>query len=220
MKDSCIIYSGGVDSTVMLYKYKNDIALALSFYYGGKHNKQELKYARMNCQKLMIKHKVIDISFLFKNMKTALINKNKNIPKGHYQDIIMRDTVIPFRNGVMLSIAAAISDNIGLKKILIGTHSGDHAIYPDCRTAFNKAMFSAIEKGTSNCVKLIVPFVSYQKYEIINEWNKLKLPYDLSLISYSCYEGKLLHCGECGTCVARKEAFSMAKINDNTKYKT
>lgn len=209
---SLVLYSGGMDSTVLLYKYRKDIKLALSFYYGGKHNEMEYKYAKMNIDKIGIKHLRLDISNIFEYFKSDLLIKGGEIPEGHYTDISMKKTVIPFRNGIMLSIAAGIAESNDIDTILIANHFGDHAIYPDCRKDFITPMSEAIHNGTWNNISLLAPFTSLTKKEIALMGKELGVDFTLT---YSCYKGGEIHCGKCGTCVERKEALEGF---DNTQY--
>jgi 7-cyano-7-deazaguanine synthase len=209
---SLILYSGGMDSTVLLYKFRDEIKLAVSFYYGSKHNVMEYKYAKMNTDKTGIKHLKLDISGIFEYIKSDLLLKGGEIPEGHYTDISMKKTVIPFRNGIMLSIAAGIAESNDIDTILIANHFGDHAIYPDCRKDFITPMTEAINKGTWNNISLLAPFTSLTKTEIAHIGRELGVDFTQT---YSCYKGGEIHCGKCGTCVERKEALSGF---DSTKY--
>lgn len=133
MKDSLIIVSGGMDSVTLLYEKKESIALAISFDYGSNHNQKEIPFAKLHCERLGIKHIVIPLNFIHDYFKSSLLEGAEAIPEGNYDDENMKSTVVPFRNGIMLSIACGIAESNGLKKVLIANHFGDHAIYPDCR---------------------------------------------------------------------------------------
>ena len=143
-----IIYSGGMDSQVALYKFRKKIKYALSFNYGSKHNDQEFARAKKNCERLKIPHKRIDLREVFADFKSDLLKTGGAIPDGHYEDQTMKRTVVPFRNGIMLSIAAGFAESKGSKSVIIGNHRGDHAIYPDCRGEFIQRMSSAMALGT------------------------------------------------------------------------
>lgn len=132
MKDSVIIVSGGMDSITLLYDKKDEIALGISFNYGSNHNEREIPYAKMHCERLGIKHITIDLGFMHQYFKSSLLEGADAIPEGHYADENMKSTVVPFRNGIMLSIAIGIAESNNLKKVLIANHGGDHTIYPDC----------------------------------------------------------------------------------------
>jgi 7-cyano-7-deazaguanine synthase len=209
---SVIIYSGGMDSSVLLYQRKADIALAVSFQYGSKHNVRELESARANCMALGIEHKVVHLDFVADLFRSDLLQSGGSIPEGHFEDEIMRSTVIPFRNGIMLSIAAGIAESADCGEVLIANHAGDHAIYPDCRAGFIDAMARAIVEGTFSCIKLSAPFTRMTKREIALEGKRIGMDFGLT---YSCYKGGPIHCGKCGTCVERKEALAGF---DTTEY--
>lgn len=133
MKDSLIVVSGGMDSITLLYEYADRIALAVSFDYGANHNHKEIPFARIHCERLKIKHIVIPLAFMKEYFRSSLLDGSDSVPEGHYADENMKSTVVPFRNGIMLSIACGIAESNGLKQVLIANHGGDHAIYPDCR---------------------------------------------------------------------------------------
>ena len=203
MKDIVILYSGGMDSSVALYKYADRIRLAVSFNYGSKHNDMEIRYAKLNCQKLGIEHRVIEMDLNKMGFVSDLLQSGGEIPDGHYKDENMKQTVVPFRNGIMLSIAAGIAESIDCKYLLISNHAGDHAIYPDCRENFIQSMSQAISFGTYNQVEILAPFTLISKREIALEGKKIEVPFENT---YSCYNGHETHCGTCGTCTERKEA--------------
>ncbi len=198
-----LVYSGGLDSTTLLYEYKDSIALAVSFDYGSKHNKRELEYAALNCKRLGIRHLVIPLEFMGKYFKSDLLIGGGDIPEGSYADENMKSTVVPFRNGIMLSIAAGLAESYELDAIMLANHSGDHAIYPDCRPEFIEGMAAAVEAGTYNGVKVVSPYCNMTKRDIALRGRELGVDFSLT---YSCYKGGEKHCGKCGTCVERKEA--------------
>ena len=215
MKDSIIIVSGGMDSITMLHDFKDRIALGISFDYGSNHNAREIPFAKMHCERLGIKHITIPLSFMKEHFKSSLLSGADAIPEGHYEDDNMKSTVVPFRNGIMLAIAAGIAESNGLDHIMIANHSGDHAIYPDCRQAFISSMSSATEAGTYNGVTFLAPYTNITKGQIAERGKALGLDYTET---WSCYKGGEKHCGKCGTCVERKEALKYAGIEDHTEY--
>ena len=215
MKDSIIILSGGLDSTTMLYEYKEQIALALSFDYGSNHNKKELSFASLHCKRLGIQHIIIPLEFIHQYFHSSLLEGADAVPEGEYDDENMRSTVVPFRNGIMLAIAAGMAENNGLKQILMANHSGDHAIYPDCRPEFVKARDAAIEAGTYDGVRLFTPYTNLTKADIARHGKVLGIDYSET---WSCYKGGEVHCGKCGTCTERREALREAGITDSTVY--
>lgn len=195
-----LIYSGGLDSTSALYTYQDRIELAVSFDYGSRHNKQEIERAKWNCEKLGIPHQVVELDFSF--LKSALLG-DEPVPHGHYEDESMKSTVVPFRNGVMLSIATAIAESNNFDAVIIGSHSGDHAVYPDCRIKFNDFFRRAMEWGTYNSITLFSPFESMDKKEVANTGIQNGMDPEQT---YSCYEGGEEQCGKCSTCMERKWA--------------
>lgn len=215
MKDSVIIVSGGMDSITLLYDKKEEIALAVTFDYGSNHNAKEIAWAKVHCERLKIKHIVIKLDFMHKYFTSSLLEGADAIPEGHYADENMKSTVVPFRNGIMLSIAAGIAESNGLKKVLIANHGGDHTIYPDCRPAFIKAMNEATENGTYVNVSICAPYTNITKADIARIGKRLGIDYSET---WSCYKGGEKHCGKCGTCIERKETLALAGIEDKTEY--
>lgn len=215
MKDSIIIVSGGMDSVTLLYDYKDRIALGISFDYGSNHNSKEIPFAKLHCERLGIRHITIPLDFMHKYFKSSLLDGGDAIPEGHYEDENMKSTVVPFRNGIMLAIAAGIAESNGLSHVMIANHGGDHAIYPDCRPEFISAMSSATEAGSYNGVTVIAPYTNITKGDIARRGKELGIDYTET---WSCYKGGEKHCGKCGTCVERKEALRDAGIEDRTEY--
>lgn len=215
LKDSLLILSGGMDSVTLLYLRKDRIGLALSFDYGSKHNKRELECARYNCEKLGIPHIIIPLEFMSKYFESSLLIGGEEIPEGNYADVNMHSTVVPFRNGIMLSIACGIAETRGLKHVMMANHSGDHAVYPDCTPEFVKYMGEAMKAGTYPGITLEAEFTDISKSEIAMIGKKLGIDY---AHTYSCYRGGEKHCGKCATCLERKEALETAGILDHTLY--
>jgi len=198
-----LIYSGGLDSTTLLYEYKDSIELAVTFDYGSKHNAREISYAVENCKRLGIKHIIIPLGFIGQYFKSDLLLSGGDIPEGSYADENMKSTVVPFRNGIMLAVAAGLAESYELDAIMLANHGGDHAIYPDCRPEFIDAFAAAVKAGTYNGVKVISPYCNITKRDIALRGKAIGLDYSLT---YSCYKGGEKHCGKCGTCTERKEA--------------
>ena len=216
-KDSVIVYSGGLDSTTLLYEERERIALALTFNYGSNHAARETACARLHCERLGIEHIVVDLGFMKKYMRSSLLAGGESIPEGDYADENMRSTVVPFRNGIMLAVACGMAEDRGLSRVLIANHGGDHAIYPDCRPEFVNAMDAAMRAGTYVNVKVEAPYTFLSKQDIVKKGAKMGLDYSET---YSCYKGGEKHCGKCGTCRERMEAFELAGIEDPTEYQT
>lgn len=215
MKDSAIIVSGGMDSITLLYDKKDEIALGISFDYGSNHNAREIPFAKMHCERLGIKHIVINLGFMHQYFKSSLLEGADAIPEGNYADENMKSTVVPFRNGIMLSIAIGIAESNNLKKVFIANHGGDHTIYPDCRPEFIKAIDEAATAGTYVKVRIEAPYTNITKTDIARRGAELGINY---AETWSCYKGGEKHCGKCGTCVERKEALELAGITDPTEY--
>lgn len=215
MKDSIIIVSGGMDSVTLLYDFKDRIALGISFDYGSNHNAKEIPFAKLHCERLGIKHVTIPLDFMHQYFKSSLLEGADAIPEGHYQDENMKSTVVPFRNGIMLAIAAGMAESYGLSHVMIANHGGDHAIYPDCRPEFISAMSNATEAGSYNGVTVLAPYTNITKGDIARRGKELGIDYNET---WSCYKGGKKHCGKCGTCVERKEALHDAGIEDTTEY--
>jgi len=215
MKDAVIIVSGGMDSITLLHEFKERIALAITFDYGSNHAQKEIAFAKEHCEALEIEHIVIPLSFMHDYFKSSLLSGADAIPEGHYEAENMKSTVVPFRNGIMLSIACGLAESRGLKSVFIANHGGDHTIYPDCRGGFIEAMSSAMEQGTWEGVKIEAPYTGITKADIAKRGAELGIDYSRT---WSCYKGGNKHCGKCGTCVERKEAFEIAGIPDPTEY--
>lgn len=214
-KDSILILSGGMDSVTLLHYKKDRIALAVSFNYGSKHNEREIMNAAWQCRVLEIPHIIIPLEFMKDYFHSSLLEGKDNIPRDEYDVENLKSTVVPFRNGIMLSIACGLAESRGLKYVMMANHGGDHAIYPDCRPEFTYAMNQAMEAGTFNGVSLIDPFTHISKGEIAGIGKKLGVDYSHT---YSCYCGGERHCGTCATCRERKAAFRKAGIEDPTEY--
>ena len=200
-----LIYSGGLDSTTLLYEYKDSIDLAVTFDYGSKHNAKEIACAKENCQRLGIRHLIIPLGFIGQYFKSDLLQSGGEIPEGSYADENMKSTVVPFRNGIMLAVAAGLAESYGLDTVLLANHSGDHAIYPDCRPEFIDAFSAAVKAGTYEGIRVVSPYCLLTKRDIALRGKDLGVDYSRT---YSCYKGGEKHCGKCGTCVERKEALA------------
>lgn len=235
-KGYAAIVSGGMDSVTLINFLKKLVAVraedklslrmagaagieskdsevpvhALSFDYGQRH-KKELEFAKSNCKQLNIQHQVVDLTAITPLISDSALTGTADVPEGHYADESMKQTVVPNRNMIMLSVAIGYAENNGLKQVAIGNHSGDHAIYPDCRTEFITALNEAAKLGTYNEVGIYAPFSDISKSDICAVGNTLGVDYEQT---WSCYKGGETHCGKCGTCVERLEAFDEAKSID------
>ncbi len=212
-----VLVSGGMDSVTALYQAHRDheVVACLSFDYGSKHNHREIPFAASHCATLGVRHEVVSLGFMNDLFKSDLLQSGGDIPEGHYEASNMKQTVVPFRNGIMLAIAAGFAESIEAGGLVIAAHSGDHAIYADCREEFMSPMAEAITQGTDIDLQVLRPFIEMRKEDIAVVANDLGI--DLS-DTWSCYKGGEIHCGKCGTCVERKEAFMLAKLIDGTVY--
>lgn len=204
-----------MDSITLLYDKQEEIALGISFDYGSNHNAREIPFAQTHCKRLGIKHITINLDFMHRYFKSSLLAGADAIPEGNYDEENMKSTVVPFRNGIMLSIAIGIAESNNLKKVLIANHGGDHTIYPDCRPSFISAIDEAAQTGTFVGVSVVAPYTNISKADIARIGKRLAIDYSET---WSCYKGGDKHCGKCGTCVERKEALAEAGIEDHTEY--
>lgn len=221
MEKVVVVYSGGMDSTTLLYDLAESYALyPLSFAYGQRHEK-ELYSAYQIAHILKLPLFVCDLRNIQPLLKgSALTSFDVPVPDGHYTEETMRATVVPNRNAIMMSLAWAYATSIGATAIATAVHAGDHTIYPDCREPFIKALEKAFALGTdtySSCSRILTPYINSSKSDIVLRGHTLKVPYEHT---WSCYKGESVHCGTCGTCVERKEAFVLAGVLDPTTYTT
>jgi 7-cyano-7-deazaguanine synthase len=217
MKRTVIIHSGGMDSTVLLAHLvaEGREVHALSVDYGQRH-RRELVAAAEICAHYKVPHRVADlrgVTSLFG--ANALTDAHVAVPEGHYEEASMKATVVPNRNMLLIATAAAWAMSLKATAVAYGAHGGDHAIYPDCRPAFADALDKAIRLADWHEVSLERPFVGMDKTAIVRRGVELGVPFALT---WSCYVGGDKHCGKCGTCVERKEAFVRAGVADPTPY--
>ena len=212
-----VLLSGGMDSVAALYEtlQTTRVVAALSFHYGSKHNDKEIPFAEYHARRFGVPHLVIPLTFIGEYFASDLLASGGDIPKGHYEELSMKKTVVPFRNGIMLAVAAGFAESREARGLVIAAHAGDHAIYPDCREEFMSAMGGAIGLGTYANIELRRPFIDLTKAQIAARGAELGVDFAQT---WSCYEGGEIHCGECGTCVERREAFLLAGFSDPTVY--
>ena len=215
-KGVVVVHSGGLDSTVLLYHLKDlgYILNALSINYGQRHLK-ELNASELVCKRLKVPRFETYISKeLFRGSAlTTEEGGGPSVPEGHYAAESMKATIVPNRNMVLLSLASAYAMSLGYPGIAYAAHAGDHAIYPDCRPAFASKMKMLLYE--TNKIILMNPFLGRDKTWIVRRGVELSVPFELT---WSCYNGRQYHCGVCGTCVERREAFKLAGVKDPTKY--
>ncbi|CAN5864900.1 7-cyano-7-deazaguanine synthase QueC [soil metagenome] len=214
-----VLLSGGMDSVTALYwaAQEHEVVGTVSFDYGSKHNAKEIPMAQWHAEQLQVKHDVITLDFVNQLFSSDLLKSGGDIPDGHYAEESMKRTVVPFRNGIMLSIACGLAESRDAEALVIAAHSGDHAIYPDCREPFMQAMASAMKEGTYVGIELLRPFIEGDKTAIARRGQAMGIDYAKT---WSCYKGGEIHCGTCGTCVERREAFILAGIEDPTEYES
>lgn len=226
--DSVAIVSGGMDSVTMLYYMveRGRRPFVLSFNYGQRH-KKELVYVNYHTAFLGLPADVIDLDFTHLISNSALTSDHKHaegndiieVPEGHYAEESMKATVVPNRNMMMLSIAGAVAVNNKAIELGIGVHGGDHFIYPDCRNEFIRLFETTLRVGNEGFLvpgfQLFAPFLAQGKHDIVTLGTNLKVDYSMT---WSCYKGGDKHCGKCGTCVERIEAFQLAHVSDPTEY--
>jgi len=213
MSKVLVVYSGGLDSTALLYKCISefDEVEAINFDYNSKHNASERKAAQKICDLEGIKLTEVNMPFINELFKSDLLQSGGDIPEGHYAEDNMKSTVVPFRNGIMLSIASGYAESIDADTIAIANHFGDRAVYPDCRQEFVQPMIGAILEGTGGKVRLISPFVGLTKAQIVEVGCSHGAPLELS---WSCYNGGDRPCLKCSTCAERTEAFLLNNLQD------
>jgi 7-cyano-7-deazaguanine synthase len=213
-----VVCSGGLDSVTLAHKVAAERSLVqmVSFDYGQRHRK-ELDYARRAAQRLGVAHDVVDLVDVGAKLTGSALTDGVAVPEGHYAEESMRLTVVANRNAIMLTIAFGIAMARGAQAVATAVHGGDHFIYPDCRPAFIEA-FAAMQKraleGFSE-ISLNAPFLRASKADIVREGARLGVPF---AETWSCYKGGAQHCGRCGTCVERREAFDLAGVADPTAY--
>lgn len=213
----CVLLSGGMDSVTALHHAarEHEVTSALSFDYGSKHNEREIPFAAWHAALIGVPHTVIALPFINEHFSSDLLQSGGEIPDGHYAEENMKRTVVPFRNGIMLSIAAGFAESRDAEGLVIAAHSGDHAVYPDCREPFMLAVSDAIRLGTYAAIAVLRPFIATDKAGIAAIGSELGVDFSQT---WSCYKGGAAHCGTCGTCVERREAFLMAGVPDPTVY--
>tara|TARA_R110002050_G_scaffold273136_3_gene417178 strand:- start:2637 stop:3323 length:687 start_codon:yes stop_codon:yes gene_type:complete len=211
-----VIYSGGMDSFTVLNRAIKDgkEVFALSFDYGQRHVK-ELQCASKVCKSLNIKHKVIDISSINQLLAGSSLTDDIDIPEGHYAAENMKSTIVPNRNMILLSLAVGYAVSVGASQVYYGAHSGDHAIYPDCRPEFVQKMNDVCQIANYESVEIFSPYLTVNKSAILADGLSMRLNYSET---WTCYNGREKACGKCGSCQERLEAFRDNKVIDPIAY--
>ena len=212
-----LIYSGGIDSTTLLYSLISEgyLVKALGVDYGQRHRK-ELDSARAICESLRIEFQIADLSTikaLFGH--SALTDTSVDVPDGAYDVENMKATVVPNRNMLMFAVAISWAIGSGFRTVAYAAHAGDRAVYPDCRHEFVEALAQTAELCDFEPIEILSPFIGMSKAEIVSIGSKLCVPFHLT---WSCYKGETLHCGTCGTCQQRAKAFLASGVPDPTHY--
>ncbi|WP_428515720.1 7-cyano-7-deazaguanine synthase QueC [Roseovarius sp.] len=216
--DTIVICSGGLDSVSLAHKVAGEGTLRglLSFDYGQRHLK-EVEFAAACARRLGVPHKVVDISGVGAALSGSALTDDVEVPDGHYAEETMKITIVPNRNAIMLAIAFGMAAAEKAQAVAAAVHGGDHFIYADCRPGFVEA-FQAMQdealEGVAE-VQLYTPFLTGSKADIVTEGAKWGTPFGET---WSCYKGGDVHCGRCGTCVERREAFHLAGVADPTAY--
>ncbi|MFT6270409.1 MAG: 7-cyano-7-deazaguanine synthase [Alphaproteobacteria bacterium] len=215
-KKVVIIYSGGMDSYTVLHlaKHQGFDVHAVSFDYGQRHSK-ELLYAEKVTSKYNIPHKIVDISGINQLIGGSSLTSNIDVPEGHYEEDSMKQTVVPNRNMILLSLAVGYAVSIKAEAVYFGAHSGDHAIYPDCRTEFVSAMNEVCKIANYDAIEVRAPFLKNDKIDILAQGIAMNLDYNET---WTCYNGREKACGKCGACQERLEAFAENNAVDPLEY--
>lgn len=216
LEKAVVIYSGGMDSFTILNKAKREghSLYPLTFNYGQKHSK-EIDFASRVCEELGLPHKVIDITAINQLLLSSSLTSAQDIPEGHYADSNMMSTVVPNRNMILLSLAIGYAVDIKASKVYYGAHSGDHAIYPDCRPEFVHAMNEVAKIANYDSVEIVTPYIDTDKIGILKDGLSMGLDYSNT---WTCYNGREKACGKCGSCVERLEAFFENDQHDPIEY--
>lgn len=212
------VVSGGLDSVTMAHdlQAQNQLGGIVSFDYGQRH-KKELAFARACAERLGVRFALIDLTSITPHLKGSALTDSVEVPDGHYAEDSMKQTIVPNRNAIMLAIAFGIAPAQGLDAVATAVHGGDHFIYPDCRPDFAD-LFERMEQKALDgvwSIRLLTPYIKGSKVDIARRAGELKVPV---VETWSCYKGGAIHCGRCGTCVERREAFHLAGVQDPTVY--
>ena len=211
-----VIYSGGMDSFTVLNKAlrQGHEVYALSFNYGQRHVK-ELEVAKSVCDDLGVNHKIVDISAINELIGGSSLTDDIDVPEGHYEEESMKSTIVPNRNMILLSLAVGYAVSLKASKVFYGAHSGDHAIYPDCRPEFVRKMDDVCRIANYDEVEIVCPYLDKSKIDILTDGLQMGLDYSHT---WTCYNGREQACGKCGACQERLEAFALNNASDPLPY--
>jgi 7-cyano-7-deazaguanine synthase len=216
-----VVVSGGLDSTTLAYHLiDGGYRLRLMSVDYGQRHRRELDFAVALARRLGVPQDVVDLRSVGRLLAgSALTDATVAVPDGHYTDASMRITVVPNRNALLLDVAVGVAAAHGASAVAFGAHHGDHAIYPDCREEFVAAFEHSARVATEGFVpegfRVLAPFLTWTKAEIVRRGAQLGVPF---ADTWSCYRGEAVHCGTCGTCTERREAFALAEVTDPTDY--
>ncbi len=215
------IVSGGLDSVTLAYHLVDQgyEPVLISYDYGQRHCK-ELDFAKLCAQRLNVRHHLVDLKVLNSLMGTSsLTSATVEVPDGHYAEETMKVTVVPNRNAIMINVATALAVSERYPFVATGVHGGDHFIYPDCRPEFIESQTETLKLANAGFIAtefdVLAPFVNISKADIVTIGDAIGVPW---LETWSCYKGGDIHCGSCGTCFERREAFELASVSDPTSY--
>ena len=210
------LYSGGMDSTALLYDFlnKGNQVEAIWFNYGQRHKKEHLSAIQI-CNNLKVKYTEVDLTDVNSFLTNSCLSGDQEVPNVHYEDDKAISTIVPNRNMIMISIAIAKAINDKFNAVGFGCHFGDRVVYPDCRIEYTNALQTAIYLADRHLVKLLTPFIDISKADIVKIGHQLNVPWEKT---WTCYKGLEKHCGNCPTCIERREAFYLANVKDPTKY--
>lgn len=215
------IVSGGLDSVTLAYHLVDQgyEPVLISYDYGQRHSK-ELDFAKLCAQRLNVKHHLVDLKVLTSLMSTSSLTSDAiEVPDGHYAEETMKVTVVPNRNAIMINVATALAVSESYSFVATGVHGGDHFIYPDCRPEFIESQTETLKLANAGFIAtefdVLAPFVNISKADIVTIGDAIGVPW---LETWSCYKGGDIHCGSCGTCFERREAFELANVGDPTSY--
>ncbi|WP_372762206.1 7-cyano-7-deazaguanine synthase QueC [Pseudoalteromonas sp.] len=211
-----VIYSGGMDSFTVLNKalQQGHDVYALSFDYGQRHVK-ELEVAAAVCKRLNVPHKIVDISAINQLIGGSSLTDDIDVPEGHYEEESMKSTIVPNRNMILLSLAVGYAVSLKASQVYYGAHSGDHAIYPDCRPEFVQKMDDVCRIANYDAVEIVSPYLNNSKIDILTDGLTMGLDYSQT---WTCYNGREKACGKCGACQERIEAFTANNVSDPLEY--